>query len=88
MQSFDVTDPGKAQYTALDLGQYLTAKNHGSSNLACFYCKPMAGMLRKIRLLDVQTNRLVLITDLGLITKDNTMAPMMSTYNPLPQAPC
>lgn len=72
VQSFDVTDPGKAQYTALDLGQYLTAKNHGSSNLGLFLLQAHGWDAAKNTPLDVQTNRLVLITDLGLITKDNS----------------
>ncbi len=69
LQSFDATDPGKEQYTALDLGKFLT-KNTGS-NLGLFLLRAQGYDPVKKMTLEITANRLILITDLGLIVKDN-----------------
>jgi uncharacterized protein YfaS (alpha-2-macroglobulin family) len=71
IQSFDATDPGKEQYTALDLGKYLAAKTHP---LGLFLLRAQGFDAAKKKTLETQTSRLVLITNLGLIVKDNADA--------------
>lgn len=70
-QSFDATDPGKEQYTALDLSQYLKAKANKNGPLGLFLLQARGWDNAKNLPLDTQASRLVLITDLGLIVKDN-----------------
>lgn len=71
IQSFDATDPGKEQYTALDLGKYLAAKSNISGPLGLFLLQANGWDAVKNISVGAQTNRLILITDLGLIVKDN-----------------
>ena len=70
IQPFDATDHGKEQYTALDLSKYLSTKTNSGGPLDYFYCKHKDGCCEKTTL-DVTTRRLVLITNLGLIVKNN-----------------
>lgn len=70
-QTFDATDPAKEQYTALDLSKYLATKNNKTGSLGLFLLQARGWDKDKNLALNVQTNRLVLITDLGLLVKDN-----------------
>ena len=70
IKTFDMSDPGKTQYTALDLHQYL-AQSNGQAPLGLFLLQAHGwDTVKKINL-DIQASRLVLITDLGMIVKDN-----------------
>ncbi len=71
VQQFDATDPGKQQYTALDLNQFLTSQSNKGNPLGLFLLKAKAWNVEKDIPLGLETNRLILITDLGLIVKDN-----------------
>jgi alpha-2-macroglobulin len=71
IQQFDATDPAKEQYTALDLSQYLAAQPTNGGPLGLFLLQAHGWNSVKNTPLNVQTNRLVLMTDLGLIVKDN-----------------
>ena len=71
-QLFDTQDPAKEQYTALDLGQYLSKANNGGTSFGLFLLQAQGWDPVNKTTLNVQTNRLILITDLGLVVKDNT----------------
>ncbi len=71
IETFDATDPAKEQYTALDLNKYLLATNKSGGSLGLFLLQAQGWDPVKKSLLAVQTNRLILMTDLGLIIKDN-----------------
>lgn len=62
--------PGKSQYTSFDLAQYL---NQASSSLrnGIFLVKIHGWDFRHKRRTDVSDKRLILITDLGMIVKEN-----------------
>jgi alpha-2-macroglobulin len=71
IQAFDASDPAKQQYTALDLSHYLTANPSSGGNLGLFLLQAVGwDSARKVPL-HVQAKRLILITDLGLVAKDN-----------------
>jgi uncharacterized protein YfaS (alpha-2-macroglobulin family) len=71
IQPFDAADPSKEQYTALDLGKYLAAKANSGGPLGLFLLQAQGWDPAKNIPLDAQASRLILITDLGLIVKDN-----------------
>jgi len=71
MRLFDATHLSKQQYTALDLGKYLNTKMNPGGPLGLFLLKGQAWDTDNDTPLDTQVNRLILITDLGLIVKDN-----------------
>ncbi len=71
IQQFDASDQAKQQYTALDLGQYLNAKNNPAGRLGLFILNAEAWDAKNNLPLDIKTKRLILVTDLGLLTKDN-----------------
>ena len=71
IQQFDTSDPAKAQYTALDLGKYMAAKKNGNGPLGLFLLEAQGWDANENLPMDVDSKRLILITDLGLITKDN-----------------
>ena len=70
IKSFDATDPGKEQYTALDLGKYIAAKSSGGPT-GLFLLRAQGYDTEKKIPLSIETKRLILITNLGLIVKDN-----------------
>lgn len=70
IQQFDASDPAKQQYTALDLSKYLAAKNAGGPQ-GLFLLHATGWDTEKNIQLDGEAKRLVLMTDLGLIVKDN-----------------
>lgn len=72
IQQFNATDKAKAQYTALDLGKYLSAQTNTGGPRGLFLLQATGWDVEKKIPLDVKTTRLVLITDLGLIVKDDS----------------
>lgn len=71
IQRFDTSDPAKTQYTALDLNKYLSVKPNALRPLGLFLLRATGWDADKKYALNVQSKRLILITDLGLIVKDN-----------------
>ncbi|MEO8401345.1 MAG: alpha-2-macroglobulin [Gammaproteobacteria bacterium] len=72
IQTFDAGDLSKEQYTALDLGKYLSAKTNTGGPQGLFLLQATGWDPELKTPLDVKANRLILITDLGLIVKDNS----------------
>ena len=71
IQPFDASDPAKAQYTAIDFNKYLTAHTSGGP-LGLFLLQADGWDPKLNTALSVQNSRLILITDMGLLVKDNT----------------
>ncbi|VVC77248.1 hypothetical protein AQUSIP_25750 [Aquicella siphonis] len=71
IQPFDASDPGKEQYTALDLGGFMTAESDGNAPLGLFLLQAAGWDTVNNYAVGAQTSRLILITDLGLIVKNN-----------------
>lgn len=71
IRQFDATDLAKLQYTALDLEKYLSAKSNSTGPLGLFLLQANGWDVEKKVPLNAETNRLILITDLGLLVKDN-----------------
>lgn len=71
IQQFDTSDPSRQQYTALDLERYLSTATATNGPRGLFLLQATGWDLEKKTPLDIKSNRLVLITDLGLIVKDN-----------------
>lgn len=72
IQQFDASNAAKAQYSALDLGKYLAAKGNSGGPHGLFLLQARGWDIEKKETLDTQASRLILITDLGLIAKDNS----------------
>lgn len=74
-QTFNASDLNKPQYTALDFSRYLSKTSPSSPNTngpnGLFLLQAQGWDTEKNVPLDIQTNRLILITDLGLVVKDN-----------------
>ncbi|RJS16772.1 alpha-2-macroglobulin [Corallococcus sp. H22C18031201] len=62
---------GKAQYAAFDLAPYLSAANDSSSRRGLFFFRVESWDPEAKRAMGRQDNRLVLVTNLGLVVKDN-----------------
>lgn len=72
IQQFDDSDKAKAQYTALDLGKYLASDHQREGPRGLFLLQAHGwDPVNKLEL-EVHAKRLVLVTDLGLIVKDNS----------------
>lgn len=71
IQPFDASDLAKEQYTALDVGRYLSANINTGGPQGLFLLQADGWDPIKKTTLDVKADRLVLITDLGLLVKDN-----------------
>lgn len=71
IQSF-TPDPAKEQYTALDIGKYLSVKKNKEGPQGLFLLQAIGWDTEKNVSLSINTSRLILITDLGLIVKDNS----------------
>jgi uncharacterized protein YfaS (alpha-2-macroglobulin family) len=71
IQQFDASDLTKQQYTALDFAKYLSASANTNGPQGLFLLQATAWDPTQNVALDVNASRLVLITDLGLIVKDN-----------------
>ena len=72
IQQFNTTDLAKEQYTALNLGKYLSAKTNTGGSQGLFLLEATGWDIDKKIPLNVKSNRLILITDLGLLVKDNS----------------
>jgi uncharacterized protein YfaS (alpha-2-macroglobulin family) len=68
---FDNSDLAKEQYTALNLGKYLSAKTNTGGPQGLFLLKASGWDESQKQYLDVKASRLILITDMGLVVKDN-----------------
>ncbi|KTD17226.1 alpha-2-macroglobulin family protein [Legionella jordanis] len=71
IQQFDDSDPSKQQYTAVDFNKYLSASANPSGPQGLFLLQANGWDVTTNSPLDVKASRLVLITDLGLVVKDN-----------------
>lgn len=71
IQQFDSSDLTKQQYTALDLSKYLTADTTTSGPQGLFLLQATGWDVTNKTPLDVKASRLILITDLGMLVKDN-----------------
>ncbi len=91
-REFDATHLAKQQYTALDLGKYLNVKSNPSGPLGLFLLQANGWDPKTKENLPVKANRLILITDLGLLVKDNhdgshdVFAQSISTGKPVTNA--
>ncbi len=73
IKKFAATDLAKEQYTALDLGKYLATKtNMNGGPRGLFLLRAQGWDADKNTALDVKSSRLILITDLGLLVKNNS----------------
>jgi uncharacterized protein YfaS (alpha-2-macroglobulin family) len=70
IQDFD-QDAAADQYTALDLTKYLQAKENIAGPQGLFLLTAQAWDKQQDTGLDVKSSRLILVTDLGMISKDN-----------------
>ncbi|MHB1948765.1 MAG: Ig-like domain-containing domain [Gammaproteobacteria bacterium] len=71
IQQFDTTDLAKGQYTALDIGKYLSSKSNTGGPQGLFLLQASGWDVKNATEINVKTNRLILVTDLGLVVKDN-----------------
>jgi uncharacterized protein YfaS (alpha-2-macroglobulin family) len=65
-------DPAKEQYTALNLGKYLSTKTNTNGPQGLFLLQATGWDTEKNLPLEVKSSRLILMTDLGLVVKDNS----------------
>jgi len=68
---FDSSDLTKQQYTALDLSKYLNVDANTSGPQGLFLLQATGWDVANKSPLDVKASRLILITDLGMMVKDN-----------------
>lgn len=71
IQQFDNSDLTKQQYTALDLGKYLSVDANVAGPQGLFLLQATGWDVANKSPLDVKASRLILITDLGMLVKDN-----------------
>lgn len=71
IQAFDASDLSKQQYTALDFSRYLSAAKNTGGPQGLFLLQATGWDPDNHVPLDVKASRLILITDLGLVVKDN-----------------
>lgn len=71
VQQFDASDLTLQRYTAVDFSKYLAAATNTLGPQGLFLLQARAWDAEKNMPLDTQASRLVLITDLGLVVKDN-----------------
>ena len=71
IQQFDSSDLTKQHYTALDLSRYLSAEINAPGPQGLFLLQARGWDEINKTAMDVKASRLVLITDLGLLVKDN-----------------
>ncbi|WP_419418471.1 alpha-2-macroglobulin [Legionella sp. D16C41] len=72
IQTFADNDLTKQQYTALDLARYLAAPTNSDGMKGLFLLKATGWNLADKTPLDIKSSRLILVTDLGLLVKDNS----------------
>lgn len=71
IQEFDTSDLGKQQYTALDFSKYLSMSANNLGPQGLFLLQATGWDTTNKTALDVKASRMVLITDLALLVKDN-----------------
>lgn len=71
VQTFDGSDLTKQQYSSLDLGKYLTSAFNKSGPQGLFLLKASGWDTVNHYELNVTNTRMILITNLGLLVKDN-----------------
>jgi uncharacterized repeat protein (TIGR01451 family) len=71
IQTFDSADLSKQQYTALDFAKYLATETQTAGPHGLFLLQAQEWDNEKQIPLETKATRLVLITDLGLLVKDN-----------------
>lgn len=71
VQTFDASDPAKQQYTALDLSKYLNNEVNPTGPQGLFLLQATGWDATNNTPLDVKASRMILLTDLGLLVKDN-----------------
>ncbi|MBA3535782.1 MAG: alpha-2-macroglobulin [Tatlockia sp.] len=71
IKQFNTTDLTQQQYSALDFSKYLSASSNSSGPHGLFLLQATGWDRNKDEALDVKASRLILITDLGLVVKDN-----------------
>lgn len=71
IQPFDGADPSKQQYTALDFSKYLATTANTTGPRGLFLLQATGYDPTNNTLMDVHANRLILMTDLALVVKDN-----------------
>ena len=71
IQQFDNSDLTKQQYTALDLSKYLTVDTNTAGPQGLFLLQATGWDVTNNSPLDVKASRLILITDLGMLVKNN-----------------
>jgi uncharacterized protein YfaS (alpha-2-macroglobulin family) len=72
VKTFDSADAAQAQYSALDLGKYLSTATNTGGPQGLFLLQARGWDPDKKIFLDAKASRLILITDLGLLVKDNS----------------
>lgn len=71
IQEFDATDLAKQQYTALDFNKYLNMSTNTMGPQGLFLLQATGWDIANKTALDVKASRMILITDLALLVKDN-----------------
>ncbi|KTD11050.1 hypothetical protein Lgra_2016 [Legionella gratiana] len=71
IQEFDTSDLAKQQYTALDFNKYLTMSTNTLGPQGLFLLQATGWDVANKTTLDVKASRMILITDLALLVKDN-----------------
>lgn len=71
IQQFDTSDLTRQHYTALDLSKYLTINTNASGPQGLFLLQATGWDVDNNYALDVKASRLILVTDMGMIVKDN-----------------
>lgn len=70
-KTFNAQDPGKAQYTALDIQKYLGSETNTQGPRGLFLIQATGWDTTNNAALDSKASRLILITDMAMIVKDN-----------------
>ncbi|MGL5743356.1 MAG: alpha-2-macroglobulin [Legionella sp.] len=71
IQEFDASDLAKQQYTALDFSKYLAMSSNTLRPQGLFLLQATGWDVDNKTALDVKASRMILITDLALLVKDN-----------------
>lgn len=71
IKEFDISDLAKQQYTALDFSKYLTMNTNTLGPQGLFLLQATGWDVTNKTALDVKASRMILITDLALLVKDN-----------------
>lgn len=70
IQPFDASDLSKQQYTALDFSKYMSQRENASAR-GLFLLQATAWDMTNNSALDIRNNRLILVTDMAMVVKDN-----------------